>query len=588
MGFDLKSGVIARDFSAFLEKKLNTLFADEEIKLSRISGGVVSTLSIDDFNIYRRAPQGPPADAGTSPLILSVDRNNIKYNFVDLLLRRFERFGGIHLISPSFFFVPGQSRRFVLPPAGQSFCEANPVTLRILNGNFIAYGLGRHPILSNMEGSATFCNTTLILKNVKGNFLNLPVVVNGRIDNPLERPAIKLRLLIAQKYYTARFAVKSSGQQGEGAVWGVVTLLNGPSVHLKGKIRITSSEIIELRDVVVENTLRIDGDIDVANKATKFMIASARASETTSANEPRYIKVISSISQEKGLNVYTKLNHLNCAGMDVLSQINMNASIHKAEDASPILRGALKTQNLILDYRPFKDITASWVLKKDELFINTLELGDEYRVFGRIQLRWPYNVDLNLTVNNAELADWLSFSKSGLPNGFISGRLSGRLKTKGPIAAPVTKGSFEVRDGNIRDVRFRLINFNVAGKGPVLAVSDSRILKEGGYLLINGEIDLRKLGRRNIFEDLKIETDQHTIVWEGWDISKDSTEVRLKRQVSEDFDVNFKTYMYNEKTDGEQKENELGIDYKIRKDDSLNVRMKEGGAFVGVEHKIKF
>ena len=265
-------------------------------------------------------------------------------------------------------------------------------------------------------------------------------------------------------------------------------------------------------------------------------------------------------------------------------------SVYKTEDSPFILNGSLKTENLILNYKPFRDIKAKWVLKRDDLFINTLELGDEYRLFGKVGLNKPYDVDLNLVINNADIRDWALFSNYADPSK-ASGIMDGKFKIQGPMKEPTSKGGFSIRDGNINDLRFNSLTFNLIGKGPILKVSDSRISKEGGVLYIDGEIDLKKLGKRNIFENVQVTTDQKVIVWEGWDVSKDSSEVKLSRPVGEDFGVNFKTYVNKDNlrmVDEEEKKSEVGVDYKIQKDDNINVRMKQDSAFVGVEHKVKF
>lgn len=577
MSFDIKSGLIAKDFGAFLETKLNTMFADKEVKLSRIEGGVFRKLTVDDFSVSRKFSNL----AETPTPIISIDRVIIKYNLLNLILRQFDKLGGIYLISPSLFFTVNQSGELAMSTA-PSFIKRptytiQPIRFYILNGSLC--GLTKEPILTNLVGAVTFSNSTLTFNNLRGTFLNMPVLVNGRIENPLELPVVKLRLLIKDRYYTARLAFKHTGQKPDGSVWGALNLFDRFNMHFNGKINVGGGDFIEIKDFLVEDWFNVNGDIDLTNKSSKFIITPKMG----------FIKIISDISKEKGLSIYAKINHLKLFGYDVLSQIDINTNIHNLEDSPSILKGMLKTQNLILNYKPFKEIKASWLLKKDNLFINNLELGDEYRLSGKLLLNKPYDMDLNLIIHNAELNDWVVFSGYDQPH-IISGVMNGRLKIRGPLKAPVTNGKLEVRDGNIKDIRFNAVNFNLIGKGPILAISDSRIFKEGGFLYIDGEIDLRKLGKRNIFEDVQIKTDQRVIVWEGWDISKDidNSEIKLKKDINEDFRVNFKTYSNARNIDESQKKNEIGLDYKIRNDDSINMRMKDDSAFVGVEHKIRF
>lgn len=572
MGLDIKNGLIAKDFSAFLEKKLDAAFAGKEVKLDKIGGGVFGNLTINDFSVSENS----------SP-IFSVDRVVVKYNLFNLLMRRFENSGRIYLVSPSIFFTQKKEAPAISPaPAAAPLTKrANlfygPVRFQILNGSIC--GFNGKPVLNNMAGVVVFHNSRLSFNGLRGSFLNLPVVVNGRIENPLDSPVVKLRLLITGKYYTARLAFKSSGQKGEGAVRGYVKFFDKFGVSFRGRINIVSADTIEIKDFLVEDQLAINGEINLSNGSSKFTIRPSTGA----------IKILTNCDREKGFSIHSKLDHISPFGFDILSQLNIKTDLCELRDSAPFLRGQIETQNLIVNYKPFKEIRASWILKKDELFITSLELGSEYRLFGRIGLDKPYNMDLTLSANGALVEDWLVFSKYEEPGKF-SGLLNGKLKIQGPLKEPVTKGNFSVREGNIKKVRFNAINFNLKGKGPILTISDSRIIKDGGFLYIEGYLDLRKFGKRNVFENVNIKTDQRIVVWEGWDISKDidTSEVKLEKEINEDFGVNFRTYTGGEDVSEDRKDTEIGVDYKIKKDDSINLRMKEDSAFVGVEHKVKF
>lgn len=583
MGFDIRSGLIAKDFSGFLEKKLNAVFIGKAFKLERIGGGVLGKLTVEDFSV------ADTSDVSASTF--SVDKIIVKYNFVNLLMRRFERSSDIYLISPKLIFNVGRDDS----AGGLSFGDgvssvsasnpliqkagAHPLRFHMLNGSIS--GVGNATILNNMSGSVTFSNSTLTFNNVKGTVFNLPVSINGRIEDPLgERPAIKLRFLAKDKYYSARIAFKNTpNKRGEGTAQGYAQFFDRIDISFNGRVNTGSKDVIELKDFSVGRLFTINGEVNTVNKAGKFMV-------TPKAG---HIKIISNINAKNGLSLYANLNHINPFGFDILTRLNVDTALYEAKGPLPIFKGLIKTQNLIINYKPFDEIKASWLLKKDELFITSLELGDKYRLFGKLNLNRPYNMDLDLSINGAAVEDWLVFSKYA-EKGDFAGLMNGRLNIQGPLKEPTTKGAFSLKDGNLRELRFDSINFNLNGKGPILKIDDSKITKADGYLYINGEIDVRKLGNRNVLEDMRIETDQKVIVWEGWDISKDThtSEVKLNKEVAEDIDVIFKTYSNSGAVNDERKRNEIGLDYKIRKDDSINVRMKEDGAFVGVEHKIKF
>jgi len=593
MGFDIKSGMIAKDFSVFLEEKLDSIFIDKEVELSRISGSIFSRLAVDDLSLYQKGPATAflTDSDKASALVFSVDRMTIKYDLADLLLRRFDDFGGVYLISPSFVFKPGRPEGLglsssVSPFGGGLPFNLRPVKFQILNGNIL--GLGGKPILNNLEGVASFSDSTLTFRDMKGDFLGLPVLVGGKIKDPFNRPVTRLSFKLEDKHYKARFAFRSGLEKCEGCVIGYVEFFDTVRANFKGRVNITPEGVVELKNLVVRDFLKtadlpqvalyLNGNMDFINETGEFIIRP----------ETGFVKISGKIKEDRGLQVYSKFSHINFFGLDMISQMNLDTSFHRSRDSSAILRGTFKTQNLILNYKPFKEIEVSWVLKNNKLVINSLELGGEYRLFGKLLLAPPYDMDLSLKISNAYVSDLLIFSDFEIGQEPFSGVLNGSIRTRGPIKNPESKGEFEFRDGNLGELNFDVINFGIKGKGPVLKVSDSRIFKEGGFLYLGGEVDLSKLGKRNIFENLKVETDQRVIVWEGWDISKDSREVKLSRPINEDFDVKFKTYVPRESMSEDQKKNEIGIEYKIKEDDSINIKMQEDSAFVGVEHKIKF
>jgi hypothetical protein len=597
MGVDIKGGLMQKDFSVFLENRLSSIFVDKQIKLSRIEGGGFRKFAIYDFSISKKSTL---ADSGNPLPIFSVDKILINYNPVDLALRRFEKLEGVYLISPSLFLAQDQSNGFALPHGGSSYFRVGstyssaPVKLRILNGSIRP--LGKSPILSNLEGGVTFSNSNLILNNMKGAFLNIPVSVNGRVENILESPAIKLRLSIKDKNYRGTCSFKSIGQKGKGAIWVTLRIFDRLDVRFKGRINIASGENIEITKLVVadpasgKTAVVISGDINLITRSSKFVIIPKAGSPFAQTGDSQIglISVIGEMDKEKGLSVDTGFNHVNLFGYDVLSQVNLDMNLHKAPDSQEMLKGSLRTQNSILNYKPFQEIEASWIVRKGELFITNFQIGDHYRIFGKIKLAKPYDFDLNLSVNDADLRDWLIFLRSNKDDIGLSGFISGKIKVKGPLAELFTDGKLNIENGHINDVKFNNINFNLKGKGPILTLSDSRIFKEGGCLYVDGEVDLRKIGKRNLFEEIKIETDQKVIVWEGWDITKDTSQIQAKKDLGEEFGINFKTYANDSSAYGDKKKSEIGLDYRIKKDDSINIKMKDDSAFVGVEHKVKF
>ena len=167
--------------------------------------------------------------------------------------------------------------------------------------------------------------------------------VRGRIQDPLGVPAIKLKLLIKDRYYIAHLAFKNIGREGEMAISGNLRVFNRFDFYFKGRARLVSDKVIEIKNLLVNDLFSISGHMNLMTHASEFTIKPKTG----------FAKFISNDNQKKGLSIDTKLNHLNLFGMDVLGQIYINTSRHTPAGSAEILRGSFKTKNLILNYTYF-------------------------------------------------------------------------------------------------------------------------------------------------------------------------------------------------------------------------------------------
>ena len=86
-------------------------------------------------------------------------------------------------------------------------------------------------------------------------------------------------------------------------------------------------------------------------------------------------------------------------------------------------------------------------------------------------------------------------------------------------------------------------------------------------------------------------SDEHTVVWQGWDITKqrsDSGELNMEKDIGEDFKLNFKTFVNDETNPRELNERELEFGYKLKGDKQLKMRLKEKEELLSVEQRMKF
>ncbi len=581
MGFDIRSGMIAKDFRSFFEERLTAVFSDKEVRIARIEGGIFNKLTVDEFSIAAR----PSKNGQAEPAFFSVDRIIIKYDLADLLRRRFDRLGDLYLISPRLSLPSSPIGGLHLPAGTASFAQGSAAfphlpRCHILNGSII--GPDRKALLTDLVGTVSFRRSTLFLDHLRGLFMNMPVEVTGSIKDPLRSPVIRLRLKIDGGYYTARVWFKGIDRTGGCAVRASVTVLKKREISCVGKINVATRDRIVVRDLVFnKGLLAVSGDLRIPSRSGRFIVRTRSGP----------IKLTAALAGpgKTGLRAHASLSHLKIFGFDLMSQVDLDLVSRKIAGTPAVLTGSVSTGATILNYRPFKDVRSRFVLKRESLYISSFDLGDEYHLSGAVALRPPYAVNLGLAVVNAYPADWLVFSKIDR-TGFISGIMNGHLAFRGPAAAALSNGRVEIRDGNFKGIKFISASIAVNGKGPIISVKDSKIYQEGGFLFIDGDIDLRKFGHRGFFGHIKAKTDRD-ITWNGWSLSKDDTtaEIKLKKDIDDEVKVNFKTSTATDKMTGAPREQrEVGIDYKIQKNDNINVKVKNDSTFVGVEHKVKF
>jgi len=278
-------------------------------------------------------------------------------------------------------------------------------------------------------------------------------------------------------------------------------------------------------------------------------------------------------------------------GLDIATNITMNAELDNSKTKIPILTGVINTEKTIINYKPCKELSLQFALRKKVFEILGLKWGKSFRLVGKIELIEPHNIELVALLDGTKLDELVSYIGENIAS-VISGTVNGKLEVEGTLANPTSKGHRTARVGKIGDIYYENAVIHLLGKGPMITIGDSRIYKETGYLLLGGELDLRKLGKRNIFEDMVVKTDDQTIVWEGWDITREPAgdQVSLKKKVNEDVEVGFKAPLAEGDRDWQESNNkgEIELQYKIKGNQNLKMQLKGEEEFLGVERKIKF
>jgi hypothetical protein len=277
--------------------------------------------------------------------------------------------------------------------------------------------------------------------------------------------------------------------------------------------------------------------------------------------------------------------HVKIGKNDLRTTIGIKTRLVEMPKKGILLTGEIMTSGTVLNYNPFAESECSFRINEKEFEILYYKFGNSARLYGTIGLAAPSNTSLFLNIDAADLSDLLLFLNQEEKEAFL-GRINGKVSIEGPIRDLKTKGHLESGQGRIGDLFFETANINFEGKGPYIKFSDSRMAQEKVTLVLEGELDLRKIGKPRFLEEVKIKTSDGLVVWEGWDFSKGRGMKGVTFKSSNNF--GFGTYAGEDIVRPGSAKDGVELEYKIRSKESLKMRMEEGAQFFGLEHKVKF
>lgn len=290
-------------------------------------------------------------------------------------------------------------------------------------------------------------------------------------------------------------------------------------------------------------------------------------------------------------------NHITFQGVDIVCEANLKNRISgdpAQKRGGGYLEGDIQTKRLILNYAVFPDVKISYRLYNGVLNVSSLEIGREIKASGWGSLRDPYNIKLDCTIDNANIASVLS-SFGVRANDMVAGTINARAHLKGPLKNLKSDVRISVRKGHISKLGFDSLEGTLKGDGLLLRIEDSRLSRESGYISVTGDIDLRKIGKSNPFSDIRLVTDDNAINWDKYEASSSLgvTKTEMKKKLFDDFNVGFKKFTPGKQIDESVRDkDEVALEYKLQSsegsDNSLKVSVKEDGNFFGLEHKDKF
>ncbi len=376
------------------------------------------------------------------------------------------------------------------------------------------------------------------------------LIVNGRLTKqPSQAPQVDLFIRTKNKYLQSEF--NATGSSRSPFLEGRFNLLNRIILPFRAEALIDEGIIISFND----------------------------------GNQDSKVKIIAKFLKSD-FDIAIKLKHINFKNVDIVTELNLSGRITK-DDSGLVVEGEINSRNSILDYKPFKELNGSYQINNDLLEILSLKMDDNLALFGQVSLRPPYLVDLNLIARFDSL-DEINLPLSIFEDLLTAQGVEGEFKLVGPIKNPDVKGWLKTSSGFLKGLGdYQKMSLNLKGKGKILKVVDSKLYHQEGSLTIGGEINL---ANENIFDDLKLGMEGGMLVWKDWKVTGDkkSSEVKLSKDIGDEFRINFKTYL-NDKTGlSNNDNNQIELEYELDDSESIKMQIKKDENFLAVERSFRF
>jgi len=418
-------------------------------------------------------------------------------------------------------------------------------------------------------------------------FILRDVKIRGKDNNPLILSALKIN------------SIRSNYR-----IWDLLLKMKADWLLPRLSAKVSSVDInFSTKDDAIRGFMKLEGDM--ADADAKGYVAAGKEKIYFTAkmrNESFEIEFMpkNSVVRMKGafypeLNfaANVKVNHIKVYDTDIVCDADLDNRYVKEKDHggnAGYLEGVLRTNSLILNYAPFSDVKAVYSVHDGILDITSLNIENYFKAHGWVSLRYPYNANIVVTLDNARLNKLLSCA-TGKNIDFISGVINGKFEITGPITNPKTTANLEMKKGSLGSIDFEYLSASLKGDGPIVRIEDSRITRPSGYFSLAGEMDFSKIGKIAMFSGIRMVTDDTAIMWDRWDVEKTRgvQEINMKKKVSEDIDFGFKKFMLDDRVDESLNErDEFEFEYKLHPSDSLKLMFKSGGEFFGLEHKDRF
>ena len=351
-------------------------------------------------------------------------------------------------------------------------------------------------------------------------------------------------------------------------------------IHENEMFNIGSRLGIEAEKGDINHIISMDAEVDIEKETFNTVLI---------PNDGR-VFVSGDYSKFGTVKVDIENQHLKIFGFDFSNIVHLLGKVVFRDSVFSHFLIDIDTEASILNYSPMDEIASSFLIDKRSIRVIYLKIGDIVAASGNFNIKPPRKAQVKVNFSDFNLE--MPFLLADKENPGISGKLSGEILISGLLSKPDMGIKLTAVNGRFDPVAYDIMLINGDGTWPYLNIYDSRITHGDSSLMLEGELDLTKISDASFMENVAITTDDNTIQWEGWDITKvdEGREFLLKRGLSNGVSVGYNNYMDDEtKYDIDKPRDEFQLEYDLLDDESvIEFRAKEDEEFLGFRKKYSF
>ncbi len=152
---------------------------------------------------------------------------------------------------------------------------------------------------------------------------------------------------------------------------------------------------------------------------------------------------------------------------------------------------------------PPKEFSVQWTVRRGQLDFEAGLMGRQATLKGQVDLRLPYRTAVRLDLTALELdgiADWIPNQSSSK----VAGTMKGYVEVNGFLGQVSSKGELIAGKGRFGRLDFDQISIRFQGRGPILRLENSQLLRRGSALRMEGMFDARRIGQPDFFRHVKL------------------------------------------------------------------------------------